>query len=159
LWLFFPFVQCMMYGLPEPGAAAVLHLFAAAVGEELVFRSLVPLYLKENTRLSYRNRMLICAGIFALFHLTSLFYAENSGMTIVLVLYAFCAGWGFLSLAEKQNSIIIGTLLHFLINLTASENAQIQKEIPLTVLFSGLFLTFGIIYTIKKEKQTHETLH
>ncbi|GEM_PF-1251179 len=143
-----PLLQLALH--PElPSWRELPALAFAALGEEVLFRAVLPLAMREKLALGEGAVCFLCAALFALFHLLN-----GAAAALLTLLYAFCAALGFSALAEQTGSVLSPALLHLAINLTLPSSPEPSAFV---VLNSALFL---LAYIFKRKgKNKNETLH
>ena len=97
----------------------VLYVFGVCLMEELVFRGVLLLLVRDMWRNSRHLPILVVtttALIFSLFHLTNLIRGSDIGSVLLQCLYTFLIGAMLATLMLKLNNIWICVLIHAIFN-------------------------------------------
>lgn len=119
-----------------------------AIMEEFVFRGV---FLRETKDFSLLARVLICGGLFALYH-------QNPAQTI----YQFICGMAFALVAIKSGSILPTVLSHFINNgviliLTKFGVESFTATAYVIILITaGLCLVASLVYLLAFDRQKEE---
>lgn len=115
---FLPLLTLPVYHLltgGTPGAGWLL-MVSVSVAEELFFRGWL---LKILGRRRPLTGILLSALAFGLFHGVNLLRGAELGYTLMQMLCGIAVGVCFAAVAVRTGSLLIGILVHFLINITA----------------------------------------
>ena len=134
------------------GAGFIGVLFTVAVlpaiMEEFLFRGI---FLRETKDFSLWVRVLLCGGLFALYH-------QNPAQT----LYQFCCGAAFALVAFRAGSILPTIISHFINNaliLTLTKFGVTSFPMPVFItimIVSGVCLVGSLVWLIFFDKQQTE---
>ena len=119
-----------------------------AIMEEFVFRGI---FLRESKEFSLLTQVLICGGLFALYH-------QNPAQTV----YQFACGVSFALIAVKSGSFLPTMLSHFINNavillLTKFGVSSFDLPVYVTILVvSGLCLAGSLVYLLLFDKKGEE---
>ena len=97
----------------------ILYVFGVCLMEELVFRGVLLLLVRDMWRNSRHLPILVVATtalIFSLFHLTNLIRGADIGSVLLQCLYTFLIGAMLATLMLKLNNIWICVLIHAIFN-------------------------------------------
>ena len=140
----------------------ILYVIGVAVLEELIFRG--SLYILFNDLLRGKKHkplftVLICAGIFSLFHMTNIFVGADIGYTLLQCVYTFLIGAMLMVTIMKTKNIWLCILIHAIFDFGGLLIIHIGVGDPWDLIFWILTIAIGvlcaghIIYTlIKLEK-------
>lgn len=156
--LFVEFLQSLGYKdvgitLPSMQGAGFIGVFVTvaiipAVMEEFVFRGV---FLRETKDFSLLARVLICGGLFALYH-------QNPAQTV----YQFICGAAFALVAIKSGSILPTMLSHFINNaviLLLTKFGVSSFDMPMYAIIlsvSGLCLVGALVYLLVFDRKKCE---
>jgi len=126
-----------------------LSTLTAVFAEEFIFRSVIPSFLCDLIRIRVVSSGIISSLLFAVFHLVNISSVAPK-IIIIQCLYAFFAGLGLFFLRNRSNSVISCVIVHFLINVTSSEELC-EGYLPASI-FSVIFAiyTFYGFYEFKR---------
>ena len=156
--LFVEFLQSLGYKdagitLPSLEGAGFIGVFITiaiipAIMEEFVFRGV---FLRETKEFSLPAQVLICGGLFALYH-------QNPAQTV----YQFICGAAFAFVAIKSGSILPTMLSHFINNaviLTLTKLGIESFDMPMYAIIlvvSGLCLVGALVYLLVFDSEKAE---
>ena len=156
--LFVEFLQSLGYKdagitLPSMHGAGFIGVFITvavipAIMEEFVFRGV---FLRESKDFSLLSQVLICGGLFALYH-------QNPAQTV----YQFICGAGFALVAVKSGSIFPTMLSHFINNaviLLLTKFGVNSFDMPMYAIIlvvSGLCLVGSLVYLLVFDRKKGE---
>ncbi len=156
--LFVEFLQSLGYkdsgiDLPSMQGAGFIGVFITvaiipAVMEEFVFRGI---FLHETKDFSLLARVLVCGGLFALYH-------QNPAQTV----YQFICGAAFALVAIKSGSVLPTMLSHFINNaviLVLTKLGVSSFEMPMYAIIlvvSGLCLGGSLVYLLVFDREKGE---
>ena len=127
---------------------AIYALFIALL-EELIFRGILYMLAKDYLRNNRHAPLLvvvICATIFALFHLTNLFSGSiNVGYVLLQVLYTFLIGAMLTTTMLKLNNIWLCVLIHAIFNFGGQIIENIGSGTPWDTVFWVLTISGGVL--------------
>lgn len=119
-----------------------------AIFEEFVFRGV---FLRETKEFSLLPRILICGGLFALYH-------QNPAQTV----YQFICGAAFALMAIKAGSVLPAILSHFINNgviillfKLGITSFTLTTRIVILIV-GGVCLTASLVYLLAFDKQKEE---
>ena len=98
-------------------AARFLEITLLVWGEEVFFRGFLPEFLSD--RIGQTPGQWGAILLFALMHLVNLVQGENRGYILLQTICAFVFGLLLWLLRSQSGSLLPGTILHMLVNLTA----------------------------------------
>lgn len=160
LWLI-PVIRWWINGVQMLSLTALFSLIIAAFSEELVFRSWIPVKLQKSRGTSPISAAAVSSVLFALFHFAA--QPLHTAITVLHFIFTGSAGFALCCMAENDGSILQSTILHILINITATGiPSQTQASVLETAVSTGCFLCYGMVQTYryrKKVHESHETLH
>ena len=140
----------------------ILYVIGVAVLEELIFRG--SLFVLVNDLLKGKKHrplftVLICAGVFALFHMTNILVGADIGSTLLQCVYTFLIGAMLMVTIMKTKNIWLCILIHVIYDFGGLLIIQIGVGNPWDLVFwiltivGGLLCAGHIIFTlIKLEK-------
>ena len=156
--LFVEFLQSLGYkdggiNLPSMQGAGFIGVFVTvailpAVMEEFVFRGV---FLRETKDFSLLARVLLCGGLFALYH-------QNPAQTV----YQFVCGAAFALVAIKAGSFLPTMLSHFINNaviLLLTKFGVSSFDMPMYAIIltvSGICLVGSLVYLLVFDRQKSE---
>ena len=97
----------------------ILYILGICLMEELVFRGVLLILIKDIFRNSRHAPILVVvvsAAVFSLFHLTNLFWSADIGAVLLQCVYTFLIGAMLTTLMLKLNNIWLCVLIHGIFN-------------------------------------------
>lgn len=149
----------MMFGVtllysPLETILYILSMFCVGFLEELIFRGLLFNSMKED---NLKVAIIVSSLTFGIGHIVNLFNGSSSNiiLTLLQIIYATGAGFMFVMIYYRSNSIIPCIIFHALFN-GLSAFSKSPNDILLNI-FSSIILTlitggYAIYLTIKKIK-------
>ena len=138
----------------------ILYIVFVALAEELIFRGVILVLLKDwfrNVRHAPILITVIGAGVFALFHLTNLFIGVGIGDVLLQCAYTFLIGAMLMVTMLKTKNIWICVVVHAIFNYGGLiQTEHIGSGEPWDLAFwiltivSGVLCAGHIIYTLIK---------
>lgn len=138
----------------------ILYVFGVALLEELIFRGVLLLIVKDLFKYKKHAPLLIvviCAAVFSLSHLTNLLMGAGIGDVLLQCLYTFLIGAMLTTVMLKTKNIWLCVIIHTIFNfgglLIVSEMASGNNwDVWFWVLtiVSGLLCAGHIIYSLLK---------
>ena len=138
----------------------ILYVFGVALLEELIFRGVLLLIVKDLFKYKKHAALLIvvvCAAVFSLSHLTNLLMGVGIGDVLLQCLYTFLIGAMLTTVMLKTKNIWLCVIIHTIFNfgglLIISEMASGDNwDVWFWVLtiVSGLLCAGHIIYSLLK---------
>ena len=109
----------------------ILMLFTVFL-EELLFRGYLLVYLLEKCRINNKwIRMIVSSALFGIFHIVNIFQGADILYTMIQMLCACGIGLCLCVLVSHYKSIIPGTIIHYLINVTSFDMGKSNYNVLL----------------------------
>jgi len=134
----------------------ILTMISASIVEEVVFRGVI---LDILSRYNWKMRVFISGFAFSIFHLVNLLGGKRWTYVVIQVLLSFVIGICFAVIAIQTRSILVGVIVHIMINLSAGKNCELNNWIWICF---AIYMIYGMYLCahIKNTKgNKNDTLH
>ncbi len=126
----------------------ILYIIGVAVLEEFIFRGSLYLLISDLFR-GKKHRplitVLICSGIFSLFHMTNLLVGADIGSTLLQCVYTFLIGAMLMVTIMKTNNIWLCILIHAIFDFGGLLIIHLGIGNPWDTLFWILTIVGGVL--------------
>lgn len=128
----------------------ILTLFTA-FWEELLFRGYLLTYILRKCGIVNKwIAMIVSSILFGIFHLVNLFQGADLLYTMIQALCACGIGLCLCVLVLKYKSILLGTIIHYLINITSSDVSKSSNNVLFCFMILSVFYIFYAFLLNKK---------
>lgn len=151
-WFFIPALILMTgnlwggFGMEYNGAAqifAVISMLLVGLVEEMIFRGfLFRILLKKDPA---PMAVIISAVTFGIGHIINIFTGKASVETVIQVLFAIAWGFIFTFMFYKSGSLIVGIIVHGLIDAFSKFSAQ---NVTIAYIYIGATITGAVVYCL-----------
>ena len=156
-WLFFSFTLLLASFLvivketdlinTKKNIWLIFECLSVGILEELLFRYIVFDYLL-NTSKKFKKSILLTSFLFAIFHVSNLFFGSSLYSTIIQIEFAFLLGLLLQLIFIKTKNLIIVNSIHAVINFFGSQSSLTTNQTIEKVSFNDFVLNQILILLI-----------
>lgn len=125
----------------------LIKCFSVGVLEELLFRYIVFDYFVSTFK-KVKKSIILTSFLFAIFHLSNLFFGSSLYSTIIQIEFAFLSGLLLQLVFLKTNNLIIVISIHTLINFFGSQSSLTTNKAIEQISFNDFVLNQILILLI-----------
>lgn len=120
-------------------------MLLVGVLEEVIFRAFLFNALKQE---NFNVAVVVSSLTFGMGHVINLLGGADVLLTLMQIIYATCAGFAFVIIYIKTNSIVPCIVAHSLLNALSVFSAQDPKDVVASAITAGVLVVTSVSYAL-----------